>query len=253
MTYLRQILPFFFLPIGITLILLVAGLLSRRRALLWSGLGVLWLSSTPLVGTLLMRMAEGWAERRPAAPAPTADAIVVLSVGRMLAPGRAGISEWRDPDRFFGGIELFRAGKAPLLIFTGGWLSWRREGGLEGDTLTSYARSFGVPTEAMATTGFVTNTAEEAQAVARLLRERRPAAAVEATPRVLLVTSAFHMARARVLFERAGLTVLPFPVDFQASAGGIGVMSFVPSADALGQTEKAWRELYGRLFYSVVR
>ena len=34
--------------------------------------------------------------------------------------------------------------------------------------------------------------------------------------RVLLVTSTFHMRRAQRLFERQGLKVLPFPVDFQS-------------------------------------
>jgi hypothetical protein len=28
--------------------------------------------------------------------------------------------EWGDPDRFFGGIALFKAGKAQKLVFTGG-------------------------------------------------------------------------------------------------------------------------------------
>ena len=113
----------------------------------------------------------------------------------------------------------------------------------------------GVPADGMVTTGPVTNTAEEARAVATLLRERRSAPADRgAPPRVLLVTSAFHMPRARRLFERAGLTVMPFPVDFQVSAGGgVNVMDLLPTAAALKQTELAWREMYGRLFYFVVR
>ena len=71
---------------------------------------------------------------------------------------------------------------------------------------------------------------------------------------MLLVTSAFHMPRAQVLFERAGLTVVPFPVDFKVSAGGtVSVLDFLPSGGALAQTEMAMREGYGQLFYFVVR
>ncbi len=38
-----------------------------------------------------------------------------------MAPGVAAMSEWNDGDRFWGGIALYQAGKAPLLVFTGGW------------------------------------------------------------------------------------------------------------------------------------
>jgi len=70
--------------------------------------------------------------------------------------------------------------------------------------------------------------------------------------RVLLVTSAFHMPRARQLFEDAGLAVTTFPVDFAHSdAGGVGVLDFLPSAGALGETQTAMREMYGRLYYRV--
>lgn len=253
MTNLRQVLPMFLLPLGITMILVLVGLRWRRRALMFAGVAFLWLTSTPLVATLSVRIVEGWAERQPASAAPGADAIVVLSGGRVTAPGRAGISEWRDADRFYGGVELFKAGKAPLVIFTGGWLSRRRDSGLEGDTLFRYARDLGVPADRMAITGRVTTTAEEARAVASLLRANRGAAPMGTAPRVLLVTSAFHMARARRLFERAGLVVIPFPVDFQSSGSdGVTVLSFLPSATALQQTEMAWRELYGRLLYAIL-
>jgi uncharacterized SAM-binding protein YcdF (DUF218 family) len=71
---------------------------------------------------------------------------------------------------------------------------------------------------------------------------------------VLLVTSAFHMPRARRLFERAGMSVIPFPVDFKVSAARvISVLDFLPAAGALTQTEIAMREWYGRLYYLVVR
>jgi uncharacterized SAM-binding protein YcdF (DUF218 family) len=150
-------------------------------------------------------------------------------------------------------LDLFNAGKAPLLVFTGGWVPWDPRAVPEGELLAGYAKTLRVPADRIVTTVRVTNTAEEALAVATLLRERRPAPAnVGTVPSVLLVTSAFHMPRARFLFEREGLTVVPFPVGFQGSGGGGGiVMNVLPTAAALRQTELAWREMYGRLFYRV--
>ena len=71
-------------------------------------------------------------------------------------------------------------------------------------------------------------------------------------PRILLVTSAFHMHRAQRLFERQGFKVLPFPVDFQARADGTlwrDPTQWLPSARALDDSSRALRELIGRLVY----
>jgi len=251
--YLHKILPVFLLPLGISLLLVLAGLLLRRRAIIWIGLAVLWLSSIPVVSHFMIRSVEGLAERSEAIDAPRADAIVVLSGGRVVAPGAAAVSEWSDADRFYGGVDLFQAGKAPLLIFTGGWVPWEPKAKPEGEILIGYAKALGVPAKSMVTTSAVVNTAEEAQAVAALLGQRHAGGAAQGTrAHILLVTSAFHMPRAQHLFTRAGLDVTPFPVDFQVSASGeLGVMDFLPSAGALAQTEMAWREMYGRLYYGV--
>lgn len=58
------------------------------------------------------------------------------------------------------------------------------------------------------------------------------------------------MPRAQRLFERAGLTVIAHPVDFQVAASrNLSVMNFVPSARAFQATEMAWRETIGRVYY----
>ena len=255
MIYLHKIFPLFVLPVGLALVLMLAGLRLRRRWLIWSGVAVLWLSSTPVVSKLAVRVSEGWAERGLAADAADADAIVVLSEGRVIAPGKAAVSEWNGADRFFGGVELFKAGKSPLLFFTGGAAPWEPNAALEGDVLAGYAKELGVPDGQILKTPRVTNTAEEAQAVATLLRGRLSGPTPRrGPPRVLLVTSAYHMSRARRLFERAGLSVIPFPVDFQLSAGRtVTVLDFLPTAAAEAQTELAMREWYGRLFYLIVK
>ena len=248
MLILNKVLPLFVLPLGVSLILLTWGLARRRRAVTAAGLLVLVIGSNPLVGNFLIRWAEQWAERRVAAAMPTADAIVVLSAGRVIPPGPANISEWGDANRFFGGLELFHADRAPLLIFTGARVFWEPDAPLEGQVLAGFARAGGVPASQIAVTGQVGNTADEAMEVARLLRARQ-----RDQPRVLLVTSAFHMPRARQQFEQQGIVVEPFPVDFWLSAGTRRtVLDFLPSVGALAQTQTALRELYGRAYYWVL-
>ena len=254
MIYLSKIAPLFLLPIGVTLVLLISGFVFRRRVYFIVAIGLLYNGSIPLVGRQALKLIEGDAIRCPPQSAPTGDAIVVLSGGRIVAPGTSKISEWTDADRFFGGVELYQAGKAPLLVFTGGAAPWEPSAPSEGEILVGFARRCGVPAEAVMTTGRVYNTAEEAEAVARLLADRshvRPEAR-EKLQSILLVTSAFHMPRAKAQFEAKGFRVVAYPVDFLVSSERqITIMDFLPSANALNQTELALREFYGRIFYQI--
>jgi len=54
----------------------------------------LYICSTPIVARFSLNLIEGGVERGRAADAPTADGIVVLSSGRLIAPGKARVSEW---------------------------------------------------------------------------------------------------------------------------------------------------------------
>jgi uncharacterized SAM-binding protein YcdF (DUF218 family) len=69
--------------------------------------------------------------------------------------------------------------------------------------------------------------------------------------RVILVTSSFHMPRAKMLFDHAGVQAIPYPTDFRSSGGYGDWMSFVPSAHGLNKTSEAVREFIGRIYYQV--
>ena len=249
MFVLSKILPELILPVGGMLLLLAVALLRRSWTIVFGAWFLLSFASIPWTGYRLMQSMEAGMERVSAPRAEWAEAIVVLSTGRTVAPGPDRISEWHDADRFFGGIELFQAGKAPLLIFTGGSAPWEKDAPLEGEILARYARSMGVPVESIKVTRQAFNTKEEAAAV----RELVPAK-LESQIRILLVTSALHMPRAKKVFEEAGFQVLPFPVDFLTSATRKTYPTdFVPSAAGLFKTSTALRELYGRIFVTIFR
>ncbi len=253
MNYLiSKLLPLALLPLGLSLILLLVGLIGRWRGPVITAVVLLWFCSLGLFSQTLWRWLESPWQRTTAAEAPSAEAIVVLSGGRHPAPGARRVSEWHDPDRFLAGLDLFRAGKAPRLLFTGGASPFRPGQPPEGQRYLAEAQQLGVPAGVMASTPPVVNTAEEAVAIRRLLDASRTSS-VRAS-RILLVTSAFHMRRAQRLFERQGLVVEPFPVDFQARGAWAGPLwrdptQWVPSAAALDRISRALRELLGRLIY----
>jgi len=246
--WLSKLLPLVVLPLELAVLLLLVGLIGRWRWPVITALLLLWICSLGVVSQTLWRLLESPWQRRLTSEAEGADAIVVLSGGRHPAPGGSQISEWNDPDRFLAGLDLYRAGKAPRLLFTGGSSPFRPGQTPEGELYLKEAQQLGVPAGAMASTQPVVNTAEEAVAIQRLLRHHSPA------PKVLLVTSAFHMRRAQRLFERQGFVVEPFPVDFQARGKWAGDLwrdptQWLPTASALNSSSRSLRELLGRLIY----
>ena len=252
MFLLSKLLPLLVLPLGVALLLLLWGVLRGVRWPAIAALALLWIMATPLVGEALWRWLERPHQRQSAAvviAAARPQAVVVLGGGRHAAPGPARISEWMDADRFFGGLEAYQQlrhqGQRPRLIFTGGWWPTQPHLPPEGEVLRQRALALGLPAADLASTGRVRNTAEEARVVAA---ELPPGSTL------VLVTSAFHMARARRLFERQGLRVLPFPVDFQARGTWAGhtlldPLQWIPSADGLHHSSRALREVIGRSLY----
>ena len=85
-------------------------------------------------------------------------------------------------DSFFGGIALFKAGKAQKLVFTGGKMPLDNAKKTDGEVLKEYAISNGIPSEKIFVTKDVKNTADKAVAVKELISPSK---------RIILVTSAY--------------------------------------------------------------
>ena len=244
MIYLHKILPLFVLPIMLFIIVILIGLIKNKKKLIYIAASVLYIISTPIFSNNFFKIVEGGEYRKPISTIDTADAIVVLS--GMLEINEVGDStyvEWGDPDRFFGGIALIKSGKAQKLVFTGGKMPWDKAKKTEGEVLKDYAISNGIPSEKIFVTEDVENTAEEAVAVKELISPSK---------RIILVTSAYHIYRAKRLFEKQGFEVIPYRVDYKTSRNNhITFMDFLPSASNLQLIETEIREIIGILFYLI--
>ena len=244
MIYAHKIIPLLVSPLFITIILLFFGAMFKKNRAIYAGVSILIICSLPIFSNKLILYLERGYIRSSESSIGKADGIVVLSGMVRTIKGDSGlVYEWNEAsDRIFSGINLMNKGKAPLLILTGGKLPLSI-GKPEGEYLSEIAILQGISTDKIQVTEDVQNTDQEAKAIAKLLNQ--------IDPKIILVTSAFHMPRAQKVFEAAGFTVSPFPVDFLTSADRMSLIDLIPSAEAFKKTSFVIRELIGRLYYEL--
>ena len=244
MIYLHKILPLIFSPLFFIISLVIFGLIIDSKKISLAGIAILLFFSMPIVSDKLTSYLESDYELNKPSKVDSANAIVVLSGMIQAIKTKDGLDyEWGDAvDRFFTGIDLFNLDKAPTLIFTGGKLPWSI-GVPEGEFLREKAIKLGIPKKDILLTENVENTDQEAKAIKKLLSLD--------DPKIILVTSAFHMPRAQVVFEAAGINVIPFPVDFRNVAEKPTFIDLIPSAESFETTSFFIREMIGRIYYNL--
>ena len=131
--FLSKLLPLFLYPLGLACVLLIVALLLSWKRSRWVpvpaalALVVLWVGSNGWVSDFLVHSSES--QNIPAA-IPTAEAIVLLGGATKSAePPRPMVDVNEQGDRVLYGAKLYRDGKAPLIVASGGRI------GLIGDKL----------------------------------------------------------------------------------------------------------------------
>ena len=244
MIYLHKILPLIASPLFLIIFLIILGTIFKSKKITLFGVAILIFCSLPIISNRLTTYLEKDYTLQDASAINNADAIVVLSgmIKTIKVNDKLKYEFGGAVDRILSGIDLFKNNKASLLILTKGQLPWSL-GMPEGEYLKEFAIKFGVPEESILLTDNVQNTDQEAKSVKKLLNSN--------DVKVILVTSAFHMPRAKKVFEASNIKVIPYAVDFISSHRKLTFMSFIPSAGALSSTSFFVREMIGRLYYNL--
>lgn len=236
-------------PLGVYSVLTALGLalLILRwwrlgRSLVTAGSLWLLLWSLPTPSIWLCARVEQAFPQRPAAAYPVADAIVLLGGG--MRGRRTG---WlKRPELSFGGdrlwfaAQLYRAARAPWVIVAAG--GDPSDGQIEADATAEFLEDLGVPASALLLDTQSHNTWENALYSQTLMREH-------GLRTVLLVTSALHMPRALATFRKRGIDSIPAPADFVAPPEGPWPQRWLPNADALEASSRAFKEYIGLWAY----
>lgn len=113
-------------------------------------------------------------------------------------------------ERIIEPIKLYHAGKVKKILISGGSGNLSRQDLSESPALMALAIQLGVDPKDILVEKESKNTYENAVNSTLIINEEY------ANQSVLLVTSSFHMRRSKACFEKQGLNVTPYPVDFNA-------------------------------------
>ena len=245
MIYLHKILPLFVMPLILLFLSIFLGTYFKKKKVIYSSLFLFYIISTPFFSENFFKVVEGQYIKLEIEKINEVDAIVVLSGSIRINEIKNKYNiEWEDADRFFGGLKLYKEKKSKQIVFTGGKMPYNLTKLSEGDILKKYAIEYGINAEDILVTKDALNTFEESEAVQELLGENKS---------IILVTSAFHMKRAKKLFQQKGFNVTAYKVDYKtAPKVKVNFINLIPSASSLYKTEIGFREILGRLYYSLL-
>ena len=209
-----------------------------------TSLMVLYLASTPLVARWVAESLER--QNPPVDPVtmPVADAIVVLGGSMYATVGPDGTTllyARHASDRFETAMQALSAGRAPIIAFGGGGTGVPGTP-TEGEWNRARAIARGAPADRAIAGPVALYTSDESEGIARVLRER-------GVKRIILCSSAVHLPRARMNYEKLGFEVTPLPSDF-ATRGAAEDWSWallIPRGMALSQVDAGVKEWMGLL------
>lgn len=146
-------------------------------------------------------------------------------------------------DRFIQALKLYKAGEIKHILISGGNgkdedKNFREAAWAKGEFI-----SVGVPDSAVFVEDRSNNTNDNAAYAKKILDS------LHLAPPYLLITSAYHIPRATLLFKNAGVAVDAFPCNYFSGNNIITLSSFIPHFWVLFEWDLYLKEAAGYLYY----
>ena len=242
--FITNLLSAFLMPPLNLLLLALAGIfISRRRprlgrGMLGTALALLWICSTPMVSDAALRWLEAPYKAVDLKTQP-ADAIVVIGGGSYLNAPEYGADTVGGQTlvRLRYAAKLQRESGKPILVSGGKPVAQDLSEAAQMKAVLEH--EFSVPVRWAEDAS--NNTLENA-------RYSKPILEKENIKRIYLVTHAYHMRRAAMVFHNAGFDVVPAPT-LLATDNTTDLLSFIPSARAMHDSYIFMHELIGIAWY----
>lgn len=231
------------LIVGLVGALLSFGRYARiGRVVALCAIGTLTALSLFPIGDLLVAPLENRFPQPPVElPAPYGIIVLGGAISPALTKDRGQVV-FDDGERVAEAVILARRYPNAKLLFSGGNGSLLSSESLEASEAKQFWIDLGIDPARILLEDKSRNTDENARFSAALVHP-------EPAQRWLLVTSGFHMPRSVGLFEKAGFTVIPYPVAFHTLRSGHGIDWDTDPARNLRAFEVVAKEYIGLMVY----
>ncbi len=203
-----------------------------------------YLFSLSPVAFCLIRPLESFCPPEPQVSGTPCDAVILLGGGAVRRADLAfgGSLGGAGAKRLLAAAGLAEKEKLPLLISGG---SWQQDGVSEAELSFKMLRALGAGGYGLLVENKARTTQENARFSAAICGEK-------GYKKCYLVTSAYHMPRALLLFQKAfgphGIVLVPFPCDYQTEEPPrFDAFSFLPDLSSLAVSTTAVKEYLGYL------
>ncbi len=142
-------------------------------------------------------------------------------------------------DRFIQGLRLTKTGQVSHILISSGNADLIPDQFREGDWVGHELKAMNVPDSAILIEDQSRNTIENARFTKALLLKQH------LQPPYLLVTSAFHMRRARAIFEKEHIPVIPYACCFDGQPAKLSLNDLLPDAASLNAWTHYFKEAVG--------
>lgn len=235
------------MPVTLVVMALLLSVIFKKhqKTFFWLGFGLLILFTNVFISNALLR----WWEDEPVAVAslPRYDVGIVLGGITSDKEPRDRVHTSGAADRVLHAVQLYRQGKIDKILVSGGTGKILEDEVKEAVLLKRLLLLSNVPEEDILVEDASRNTYENALNSRDLLQDYS-----FGQQRYLLITSAFHMPRAKACFNKVGLEVDTFSADFRTDEHQFTPdVLFIPSSAAIGNWEIIIRELLGMVAYKV--
>ncbi len=239
------------MPIGILCLLLGYAIYTKNRTkskkLVATALIFLYIFANPLlINELLL-----WWETPPT----SISTVKIHDVGILLTGGiindeklpQENIFLGKSADRIAQTIELYKKGKINKILISGGEISvLGKTHKKEIEEIAKYLVISGIPNDKIFLEAHSQNTRENALNCSKILKKHFK------NQSYLLITSGFHLRRAKACFEKVGVQVDTFGANYLSHERNYYWYNILPKEDYFAHSQLIFREIIGYYTYKIM-
>jgi len=233
-------------PFNWLIVLLLVACMVKKRSLKKTAL-ILALFVFIVFGNaaLLNWYAKTW-QPKPVVLSPSAEYSCGIVPGGFASPDADANGYFNaTADRFIQAVKLYKTGHIKHILISGGNGKENEKSFREAAWVRGELVSVGIPDSVIFTEDKANNTKENAIYSKQILDS------LHLTPPYLLITSAFHMPRAALVFKKAGVDVVPFPCNYNIGRGSFSAWDLIPTPSTLLGWDSFLKETVGYWWYKI--